>query len=131
MSLALVALLVPDYDEAIDYFTKTLGFTLQADEPRPEGKRWVVVTPGSDGGTGLLLARAKGAQADGIGRQFAGRVGLFLHTTDFSATLAQLRGKGVKFVEDPRNEAYGKVVVFEDLYGNRWDLIEPAPRGRA
>ncbi|MEE1760311.1 VOC family protein [Streptomyces sp. SP18BB07] len=126
--IALVTLVVDDYDEAIRFYTEALGFTLVEDEPRPDGGRWVVVEPGSEGqGGGLLLARAKGeAQRARIGDQTGGRVGFFLHTDDFARDHARMRAAGVRFLEEPRHEPYGSVAVFEDLYGNRWDLLQPA-----
>ena len=123
--LALIALVVPDYDEAIEYYTRTLGFTLVEDEPREAGKRWVVVAPSADAGAKLLLARAATPeQLSRVGNQTGGRVFLFLHTPEFDATYTRYRDAGVEFTENPRNEAYGRVVVFKDLYGNKWDLIE-------
>jgi catechol 2,3-dioxygenase-like lactoylglutathione lyase family enzyme len=125
MRLTLTALLVRDYDEAIAFYVGKLGFDLTADDDQGAGKRWVVVTP-SGGGAGLLLARASGAdQQARIGDQTGGRVGLFLQTEDFAADHARMSAAGVRFAEAPRHEPYGTVAVFEDLYGNRWDLIEP------
>lgn len=122
--LALFSLIVRDYDEAIAYYTRVLGFTLVEDTPLGEGKRWVRVAP-SAGGAELLLARARTpAQSDRIGDQHGGRVGFFLHTDDFTADHARMLKAGVQFVESPRTESYGRVVVFTDLYGNRWDLVE-------
>jgi catechol 2,3-dioxygenase-like lactoylglutathione lyase family enzyme len=125
--LELVTILVDDYEPAIAFFTTVLGFTLVEDSPsltndgRP--KRWVVVRPPGER-TGLLLARADGDdQRAMIGKQFAGRVGLFLRVTDFDAQVARLRDAGVRFVTEPREAPYGRVVVFEDLAGNRWDLL--------
>jgi catechol 2,3-dioxygenase-like lactoylglutathione lyase family enzyme len=118
-----VSLVVRDYDEAIDWFTRVLGFTLVEDTQQP-GKRWVVVKPPA-GETTLLLARAKNtAEESRIGNQTGGRVFLFLGTKDFRADYERLKKNGVKFVEQPRSESYGMVVVFEDLYGNKWDLVE-------
>jgi putative acetyltransferase len=126
--IGLVALVVRDYDEAIAYFTDKLGFTLVEDTPLGGGKRWVVVMPAGSAGTGLLLARAAGEEQRGaIGHQTGGRVFLFLHTDDFRRDHAGYRERGVRFVEEPRHEPYGTVAVFEDLYGNRWDLIEVKP----
>lgn len=130
MQLSLVTLVVPDYDEAIGFFTEVLGFELAEDsaatanDGRP--KRWVVVRPpGAE--TGLLLAKADGAdQVAAIGRQTGGRVGFFLRVDDFDATLARLAEANVTFVTEPRSEPYGRVVVFLDLAGNEWDLIGPA-----
>lgn len=125
--LALITYLVDDYDRAIAWFTRVLGFTLLEDSALSADKRWVVVAP-PGGGTALLLARAADAgQAAGIGNQAGGRVFLFLETDDFAADYKRLLANGVNFREAPRHEAYGTVAVFEDLYGNRWDLIERAP----
>jgi catechol 2,3-dioxygenase-like lactoylglutathione lyase family enzyme len=123
--LSLSALLVRDYDEAIDFYVGKVGFTLTEDTDQGGGKRWVVVTP-SDGGAGLLLARATSPeQAARIGDQGGGRVMLFLETDDFAGDHARMQAAGVRFLDAPRHEPYGVVAVFEDLYGNRWDLIEP------
>ena len=131
MHLELTALVVDDYDRAIEFFVDVLGFELAEDSPsltndgRP--KRWVVVRP-PGGQTGLLLARADGpAQETTVGRQFAGRVGFFLRVDDFAAHHARLSGAGVRFVGEPRDEPYGRVVVFEDIAGNKWDLLGPRP----
>ncbi|MDX3544072.1 VOC family protein [Streptomyces europaeiscabiei] len=126
--MALVTLVVHDYGEAIRFYTEALGFRLVEDEPRPDGSRWVVVEPGSDGQSGaLLLARAKNeAQRGRVGDQTGGRVGFFLHTDDFARDHARMLAAGVSFLEAPRHEPYGSVAVFEDLYGNRWDLLQPA-----
>ena len=124
--LGIVALVVRDYDEAIAWFTQVLGFVLVEDAPREAGKRWVRVAASADAETSLLLARAANdAQAAHVGRFAGGRVGLFLQVDDFDATHATLLARGVHFRETPRHEAYGKVAVFEDLYGNRWDLLGP------
>lgn len=123
--IGLVTLVVRDYDEAIAYFTEKLGFALIEDTLRDSGKRWVVVAPGGPAGTGLLLAKAVGEDQDrAVGHQTGGRVFLFLHTDNFQRDHAAYRERGVRFVEEPRHEPYGIVAVFEDLYGNRWDLIE-------
>jgi ribose 5-phosphate isomerase B len=126
-TLACATLVVRDYDEALEYFTGALGFELIEDEPRGEGKRWVVIRPpGSSGGARLLLARAaRPEQERAVGNQTGGRVAFFLYTDDFDRSYEFMRSHGVRFVEEPRSEAYGKVVVFSDLYGNRWDLLEP------
>ncbi|MDT0440111.1 MULTISPECIES: VOC family protein [Streptomyces] len=126
--IALVTLVVDDYDEAIRFYVGALGFRLVEDAPRPDGSRWVVVAPGQDAtGTGLLLARAKDErQRARIGDQTGGRVGLFLHTEDFAGDHARMLAAGVTFLEEPRHEPYGSVAVFQDLYGNRWDLLQPA-----
>ena len=122
--LSLTALLVRDYDEAIDFYVRKLGFELREDTDMGGGKRWVVVGPVGGDGAGLLLARP--TDGKGVGEQAAGRVFLFLQTDDFDADHARMSAAGVRFLETPRREAYGAVAVFEDLYGNRWDLIEPA-----
>lgn len=125
MRLGAVAYLVRDYDEAIAWFTDTLGFTLADDVRLSPAKRWVVVAP-PGGGSGLLLAKADGAaQKAAVGAQAGGRVFLFLHTDDLARDHAAMTAKGVRFLENPRREAYGTVAVFEDLYGMKWDLIEP------
>jgi len=124
--LAAVSLLVRDYDEAIAYYTGTLGFRLVEDTPLAPGKRWVLVAPPGDLlGAQLLLARAKNAEeAAVIGRQAGGRVGFFLHTDDFHRDHAAFLSRGVEFLEAPRTESYGTVAVFRDLYGNQWDLVQ-------
>ena len=128
VKLALTALLVRDYDEAIAFYCDALGFRLVEDSDLGGGKRWVVV--GGDGGGALLLAKASNPeQLAAVGYQFGGRVGLFAHTADFDAVQARLINAGALFEEQPRRESYGTVAVFRDLYGNRWDLIEPAYRG--
>ncbi|MEU3776211.1 VOC family protein [Streptomyces sp. NPDC032472] len=126
--IALTALVVHDYDEAVDFYTRALGFTLVEDTPRPDGSRWVVVRPRGATESALLLARAKNdAQRARVGDQTGGRVGFFLHTDDFARDHARMTAEGVRFLEEPRHEPYGSVAVFEDLYGNRWDLLQPAP----
>jgi catechol 2,3-dioxygenase-like lactoylglutathione lyase family enzyme len=129
--LSLVALIVREYQPAIDFFVNILGFDLVEDVPsltndgRP--KRWVVVRP-PGGQTGILLARADGErQSAFVGDQFAGRVGLFLRVDDFDATYARMTAAGVRFVTRPRSEPYGQVAVFLDLEGNRWDLLGSSP----
>lgn len=125
-TLALVTYLVPDYDAAIDWFVRVLGFVLLEDTDLGDGKRWVRVATSVDAGTALLLARADTpAQRAHIGDQTGGRVGHFLHTDDFARDHAAMLAKGVRFLEPPRHEVYGSVAVFEDPYGNRWDLLEP------
>jgi len=124
-SLALVSIVVRDYDEAIDFYTRAMGFELLEDSPREPGKRWVLVAPRGSHGTSLLLAQAANPeQQSRVGNQTGGRVFLFLHTDDFQRDYQALLDHGVHFIEAPRYETYGTVVVFEDLYGNRWDLIE-------
>lgn len=125
--LAAVSLVVRDYDEAIAYYCAVLGFELIEDTELGGGKRWVLVAPSKQHGSALLLAQASGAdQQARIGDQTGGRVFLFLHTDDFAADHARYSAAGVRFIEGPRYEAYGTVAVFEDLYGNRWDLVQPA-----
>lgn len=124
--IAAISLLVRDYDEAIAYYTQKLGFVLLEDTPLGDGKRWVRIAPRDSAETSLLLARAANErQRAQVGDQMGGRVGYFLHTDDFRRDHAAMSAQGVKFVEAPRYEPYGTVVVFEDLYGNRWDMIEP------
>jgi catechol 2,3-dioxygenase-like lactoylglutathione lyase family enzyme len=123
--IGLVSLVVRDYDEALAWYSDVLGFTVVEDTPLAGGKRWVVVAPPGSGGTGLLLARAANAvQVARVGDQTGGRVFLFLDTDVFARDHAALVAHGVKFAEAPRRESYGLVAVFEDLYGNRWDLVE-------
>lgn len=122
--LALVSLLVRDYDEAIEFYCNRLGFRLVEDTPQGP-KRWVVVAPQGDIGSALLLARASDVEQQAmIGRQGAGRVWLFLQTDDFERDYQRMSANGVQFQEQPRHEPYGTVAVFADLYGNLWDLIE-------
>ncbi len=122
--LGCIAIVVDDYDRAIDFYTGALGFELREDSPRGDGKRWVLVAPyGAE--TALLLAQAANdVQRARIGDQTGGRVGFFLHTDDFRRDHAAMSAKGVRFLETPREEAYGTVAVFEDPYGNKWDLLE-------
>ena len=123
--LALLSLLVRDYDEALAFYVGQLGFERLEDSDLGDGKRWVVVSPGP-GGSRFLLAKAVDArQAAMVGDQGGGRVWLFLHTDDFAGDHARMTAAGVRFLEEPRHEAYGSVAVFEDLYGNRWDLLQP------
>lgn len=125
-NLGLVTLLVRDYDEALAYFTEKLAFDVLEDRDLGEGKRWVEVRPPGAQETALLLARqADGLQESQIGLQAGGRVCLFLYTDDFWRDYRAMQARGVRFQEEPRQEAYGTVVVFEDLYGNRWDLLQP------
>lgn len=127
-SLRHIALVVRDYDEAIDFFVNILCFQLISDEYQPEqDKRWVVIAPPGSGpeGSSILLARASNdEQAQAIGNQSGGRVFLFLETDDFDRDYAAMLAKGIRFVREPATQAYGKVAVFEDLYGNLWDLIQ-------
>ena len=125
-SIVHVALVVRDYDEAIEFYTKKLHFTLVEDTYQPEqDKRWVVVAPPGSVGTTLLLARAsKLGQEIFVGNQSGGRIFLFLNTDDFWRDYKEMISRGVKFVREPKPESYGMVAVFEDLYGNLWDLLE-------
>jgi catechol 2,3-dioxygenase-like lactoylglutathione lyase family enzyme len=123
--LGLVTYVAREYDEAIGFFVGKLGFTLVEDTDMGGGKRWVVVSAGE--GASLLIARADGEQQEAsIGNQTGGRVGFFLQTDNFDRDFAEWTARGVKFHEQPRREVYGTVAVFEDLYGNTWDLIQPA-----
>ena len=124
-SLGMVAIVVRDYEEALNFYVGTLGFELVEDTPIPEqNKRWVVVTPPGGSGSRLFLARAVGQeQASRIGNQTGGRVFLFLYTDDFWRDFRAYKGKGVVFIRDPKEESYGTVAVFRDLYGNLWDLV--------
>ena len=124
--IAYTTLLVRDYDEAIRHYTGALRFELLEDTRLSATKRWVVVAPSRAGGALLLAQPSNAEQAALIGKQGAGRVWLFLHTDDLDADIAHLQAHGVHITETPRHEAYGRVVVFVDLYGNRWDLIEPS-----
>ncbi|MGX1930426.1 VOC family protein [Flagellimonas sp. 2504JD4-2] len=119
-----VTLVVRDYDEAIEFYTQKLGFKLKADIDLGDGKRWVLVSP-NESGCDILLGKAKNdKEREAIGNQTGGRVFLFLHTTDFWGDYEAMKSKGVVFKEQPREETYGTVVVFEDLYGNLWDLLQ-------
>ena len=124
-SIATIALVVADYDDAVSFYCGKLGFALLADTDMGGGKRWVAVAP-VGGGAKLLLAKADGAQQSAhVGNQTGGRVGFFLETDDFARDHALYVERGVRFLEAPRHEIYGSVAVFEDLYGNKWDLIQP------
>ena len=125
-SIAHIALVVRDYDEAIAFFTQKLGFTLLDDTYQPEqDKRWVIVAPPGSKGSSLLLARASTPQQEAfIGNQAGGRVFLFLHTDDFWRDYRAMLSRGIEFVREPKEAGYGTVAVFKDLYGNLWDLIE-------
>lgn len=126
LSIATVSLVVADYDDALAFYCGKLGFSVVADTDMGDGKRWVVVAPQGQSGAQLLLAKADGAsQHAAIGNQGGGRVMFFLNTTDFDRDHAAMVERGVRFLEPPRHEPYGSVAVFEDLYGNKWDLIEP------
>jgi len=124
--ISALALLIDDYDRAIAYYTEVLGFRLTEDTPQGPDKRFVRVTPPGNGNTDLLLAKAANPeQAARIGDQTGGRVFLFLHTDDFWRDYNAYKARGVDFTEAPREEIYGTVVVFRDLYGNKWDLVQP------
>lgn len=132
MYLEQVALIVDDYEAAIGFFVEKLGFELVEDSPAltddGRSKRWVVVRP-PDAATALLLAKADGeAQRRAVGQQFAGRVGLFLRVEHFQTAYEHMREKGIEFVTEPRDEPYGRVAVFRDVSGNRWDLLGPRAR---
>jgi catechol 2,3-dioxygenase-like lactoylglutathione lyase family enzyme len=125
-SIQRIALLVNDYDEAISYYTGKLNFVLLEDTPVNENKRWVVVAPPGSGSCALLLAKAANDhQRSRIGDQTGGRVFLFLYTDDIERDYKQMKGKGISFTREPVDESWGRVAVFEDLYGNLWDLIQP------
>jgi catechol 2,3-dioxygenase-like lactoylglutathione lyase family enzyme len=125
-SIANITLVVRDYDEAIQFYTEKLKFDLIEDLPRSETKRWVLVAPHNSTGTRLLLAKADSPEQESrIGNQTGGRVFLFLQTDDFWRDYQDMKAQGVYFHEEPRTEPYGMVVVFADLYGNKWDLLGP------
>jgi catechol 2,3-dioxygenase-like lactoylglutathione lyase family enzyme len=126
-SIGSVALVVRDYDEAIAFFTQSLGFELRQDSDLGNGKRWVLLSPQASApfGCNLLLAKAVGVEQEkAIGNQSGGRVFMFLHTDNFARDYEKMRLRGVRFLESPRSESYGTVAVFEDLYGNKWDLLQ-------
>lgn len=126
-TIAQVSLLVKEYDEAIAFYVDRVGFSLIEDTDLGNGKRWVIVGPGDEYGTALLLARATTPeQIAAVGNQSGGRVFLFLETDDFSRDYARMIANGVVFAEEPRHEPYATVAVFLDLYGNRWDLLQKA-----
>jgi catechol 2,3-dioxygenase-like lactoylglutathione lyase family enzyme len=125
--IGLAAVVVADYDDALVWYRDKLGFVVEEDTLLGDGKRWVIVTPERGSETRLLLARADSeAQRAAVGNQTGGRVFLFLRTDDFASDHARMLKNGVRFLEAPRHESYGTAAVFEDLYGNRWDLIENA-----
>ena len=126
MHIASLAILVRDYDEALRYYTEILGFDLIEDSELEVGKRWLLVAPPGANETRLLLAKAANDEQLGqVGRQCGGRVFLILYTDDFERDYSAFKGRGVRFREAPRHEPYGTVAVFEDLYGNLWDLLQP------
>lgn len=123
--IANIALLVADYDDAIEFYTTKLQFSLIADTDLGGGKRWVEIAPPNSSGSHLLLAKASNAQQQAaVGSQAGGRVFLFLHTNDFWRDYHAMQANGVMFNEQPREESYGTVAVFQDLYGNKWDLLQ-------
>lgn len=125
-TLALISLVVADYDEAIQFYTKKLNFTLVEDTALTETKRWVVIAPPGSSGCNLLLAQATNEeQQSRVGNQTGGRVFLFLYTDDFNRDFANMTSNGIQFVRGPVEEPYGTVAVFKDLYGNLWDFIQP------
>lgn len=127
-AIATIALVVADYDEAIAFYRDAVGFSLLSDTEMGGGKRWVLMAPPGSKGARLLLAKADGPQQAGfVGNQAGGRVMLFLETDDFAADHARMLAAGVTFLEEPRHEPYGSVAVFVDLYGTKWDLIQPRP----
>jgi catechol 2,3-dioxygenase-like lactoylglutathione lyase family enzyme len=127
-SIAQLTVVVRNYDEALAFYTQKLGFDLLQDIPLPHNKRWILVSPANSRSAALLLAEAATPeQSLAIGNQTGGRVFLFLHTDDFWRDYKTYRSRGVRFLETPREETYGTVAVFEDLYGNKWDLLQPAP----
>jgi uncharacterized glyoxalase superfamily protein PhnB len=123
-SLGMIAIVIDEYDLAISHYVNDLGFELIEDNELTSEKRWVVISPGKDGARILLARAANDKQKLAIGNSTGGRVGFFLYTTNFSETFQTYSSRGIKFIETPRQEMYGQVVVFEDKYGNRWDLIE-------
>jgi catechol 2,3-dioxygenase-like lactoylglutathione lyase family enzyme len=123
-SIGAISLLVRDYDEALEFYTKRLRFQVVEDTPLDHGKRWILLGAPGSRECRLLLAKAKDEQeASAVGRQSGGRVFLFLHTDDFERDHREMKERGVAFCEEPRDEPYGRVAVFEDLYGNKWDLL--------
>ena len=127
--IAHIALVVDDYDEAIQFYTKKLNFILKEDTVLSETKRWVVITPPGSGGCSLLLAKAANDdQKTRVGNQTGGRVFLFLHTDDIERDYKNMKEQGISFVREPAPEEWGTVAVFKDLYGNLWDLVEPSDR---
>jgi catechol 2,3-dioxygenase-like lactoylglutathione lyase family enzyme len=123
-TLGMIAIVVDDYDIAISHYVNELGFALIEDTVLSLEKRWVVVAPSNEGARILLAKAANEAQSAAIGNSTGGRVGFFLYTTEFTKTFERYESKGIEFIEAPRKEAYGQVVIFKDKYGNKWDLIE-------
>ena len=127
-TLGMIALVVDEYDTAISHYVTDLGFTLIEDTIMSPEKRWVVLAPSNDGARILLAKAATDQQRAAIGNSTGGRVGFFLYTTNFDETYESYKAQGIEFIEQPRQEAYGQVVVFKDKYGNKWDLIESASK---
>jgi uncharacterized glyoxalase superfamily protein PhnB len=123
-TLGMIAIVIDEYDVAISHYVNDLGFTLIDDKVMSPEKRWVVVSPGEEGARILLAKAANDQQRSAIGNSTGGRVGFFLYTTAFTETYEKYSSRGIEFIEKPRQEAYGQVVVFKDKYGNKWDLIE-------
>ena len=123
-TLGMIAIVVDEYDPAISHYVDDLGFSLLEDSILSPEKRWVVVAPSKDGAKILLAKASNEAQQDANGNSTGGRVGFFLYTTDFAQTFQKFNSNGIEFIEEPRQEPYGQVVVFKDKYGNKWDLIE-------
>jgi uncharacterized glyoxalase superfamily protein PhnB len=123
-TLGMIAIVIDDYDLAISHYVNELGFTLMEGKDMTPEKRWVVVAPGKDGAKILLAKAANDQQRAAIGNSTGGRVGFFMYTTNFDKTYETYSSRGIEFIETPRQEAYGQVVVFKDKYGNKWDLIE-------
>ncbi|HXJ11592.1 MAG TPA: VOC family protein [Candidatus Limnocylindrales bacterium] len=131
-SVTNLTLVVSNYEEALEFYTQKLGFALLQDTPLPGNKRWLLVAPPDSTGAAILLAEAETPeQSLAIGNQTGGRVFLFLHTDDFWRDYNLYRSRGIRFLESPREETYGTVAVFEDLYGNKWDLLQPAASASA
>lgn len=127
-SLGMIAIVIDDYDSAIEHYTNDLGFTLIEDKEMNPEKRWVVIAPDSTGARILLAKAANSEQVAAIGNSTGGRVGYFLYTDNFQETYQNYLARGMEFTETPRNETFGQVVVFKDRYGNKWDLIENRAR---
>jgi uncharacterized glyoxalase superfamily protein PhnB len=123
-TLGMIAIVIDDYDVAISHYVNDLGFTLIEDKEMTPEKRWVVVAPSKEGARILLAKAANDQQRSAIGNSTGGRVGFFMYTTKFTETYETYISRGIEFIESPRQEAYGQVVVFKDKYGNKWDLIE-------
>jgi uncharacterized glyoxalase superfamily protein PhnB len=120
----MIAIMIDEYDVAISHYVTDLGFTLIEDKVMSSEKRWVVVAPGKEGARILLAKAANDQQRSAIGNSTGGRVGFFMYTTNFMETYETYKSRGIEFIEQPRQELYGQVVVFKDKYGNKWDLIE-------